>query len=316
VVGTAALNGPVLEGLRNSNAGLISDKRALESDVRALQADVDTADQLVRAKSDELIGDQLADERVLLVTAPGAEGRVTDQVSTTVADAGGTVSAVLALQPALLESENTQLVEDLVATVVPPGVQLPQDSAVARAGAVLAAALLVQPGESAVDRDVAQQVVSAFTEAGLVELSDTGDSLPTGTLSVLLAGPAPSEGLDEEGRAAVDGLLAIAEQLQDRSGGLVVAGPAEAAVEGGLVRALRSDSARDEVISSVDNADRAVGQVAVVLALREQAQGGSGRYGGGQGASSPVPTESPDAEPVREPEPEPAPPPAPEPDQG
>ena len=95
-------------------------------------------------------------------------------------------------------------------------------------------------------------------------------------------------------RDALDGLLDVASELDTRSAGLVVAGPAESAVDGGLVRALRADSARDAVISSVDNADRAVGQVATVLALREQSDGGAGRYGGAQGASSPVPTGAPD----------------------
>jgi hypothetical protein len=310
-VGTAALNGPVLEGLRRSNAGLISDKRALESDVRGLQADVDTADDLVRALSDELVGGRLTGQRVLLVTAPGAEARITDQVATTVVDAGGAVSGRLSLQPELFEPSSTQLLEDVVATVIPPGVRLPDGSAVGRAGAVLSAALLVQPGESPVDRDAAQQVVSAFQEAGLVDLADAGEDPATGTVAVLLAAPAPAEPLDDDGRSALDGLLDVAAELHSRSAGLVVAGPADAALEGGLVRALRSDAARDSLVSSVDNADRAVGQVAVVLALREQVQGGSGRYGGNQGASSPVPTGAPETPAQPEPEPQPAPQPDP-----
>jgi hypothetical protein len=316
-VGTAALNGPVLQGLRERNSGLIGDKRALESDVRELQADVETADDLVRSMSADLIGGRLSGQRVLLVSAPGADGRLADQVSTAVTDAGAVVSGRLRLQPELLDPASTQLVEDLVASVLPAGVPLPEESTVARAGAVLSSALLVRPGADAVNRDAAQQVVSGFTEAGLVELSDAGDEPATGTIAVLLAAPAPSDPVDDAG-AALDGLLAVAGELRARSAGVVVAGPSESAVEGGLVREVRSDSARDAVLSSVDNADRAVGQVAVVLALREQLDGGVGRYGSAQGASAPAPTGQarPAAEPEPEPAPAPEPEPAPQPDQG
>jgi hypothetical protein len=306
VVGTTALNGPVLEGLRRSNSGLISDKRALEGDVRSLQSEVDTADDLVRTMSDQLIGSRLADARVLLVTAPGAEGAVVEQIATTVTEAGGTVTGRLALEPELFEDESTQLVEDLVADVVPAGVELPEDSAVARAAAVLAAGLLTRSGGSGVDRDSADQVVPAFQEAGLVELSEAGDDPATATLAVLVAAPAPAEPTEQH-EDVVAGLLEVASQLRAAGNGLVVAGPAESVLEGGLVRAVRSDSARDGVISTVDNADRAVGQVAVVLALREQSRGGAGRYGGGQGASGPVPTGSASPEQQPDPSPQPAP---------
>lgn len=281
----------MLEGLRSSNSGLIGDKRALESDVRELQTDVDTADDLVRTMSDDLVGGELSGERVLLVAAPGAEQRVAEQVADTVVAAGGTVTGQLRLEAQLLESGSTQLVEDLLATVVPAGVDLPDGSAAQRAAAVLAAVLLRAPGGDAPDAEGAAQVVPAFEEAGLVSLEESDDPAPA-TLAVLVADEAPEEPAEED-EVAVEALLEIADELDARSAGLVVAGSAGSVDEGGLVRALRGDSARDERISTVDNADRAVGQVAVVLALREQEQGRTGRYGARQGASGPVPTREP-----------------------
>ncbi|HWH29142.1 MAG TPA: copper transporter [Mycobacteriales bacterium] len=291
VVGTTALNGPVLEGLRRSNSGLIGDKRALESEVRDLQTDVGTADDLVRAKADALVGGELSGQRVLLVQAPGAETRVVEQVGDMVRDAGGAVTGRLRLEPALLEPESTQLVEDLLATVVPAGVDLPEGSAARRAGAVLGAVLLQQPDGDAPDADAAAQVVPAFEEAELVSLEDAEDLTPA-TLAVLVADDAPDD-QEERDEDALEALLDIAAELDARSAGAVVAGPAASVEEGGLVHALRGDGERDGQISTVDNADRAVGQVAVVLALREQLQGGAGRYGARQGASGPVPTGEP-----------------------
>jgi hypothetical protein len=300
VVGTAALNGPVLDGLRRSNAGLISDKRALESDVRELQGEVDTADDFTRLLSGDLVGGLLDGERVLLVLAPDADRQVADQLAATLTEAGAQVTGRLALQPDLLDPEQRQLVDDLVAQVVPAGLELPEGSAVARASVELAAALLVPPGEEPIDRDAAQQVVSAFEEAGLVELRDEGEQITPATVAVLLAGAPPAEEQDDDAQTQREGLLSLARALDGSSGGAVVAGPPEAALEGGLVRALRADDALDAEISTVDNADRALGHVAVVRALVEQLQGGAGRYGSSSGAtpvpvSGVAPAQTPDA---------------------
>jgi hypothetical protein len=63
----------------------------------------------------------------------------------------------------------------------------------------------------------------------------------------------------------------------------VVAGPTESTLDGGLVRALRSDSALDAVVSTVDNAHRAVGRSPSSARWRAAARR-CGRYGGAGGA--------------------------------
>jgi hypothetical protein len=300
VLGTTALNGPVLDGLRDSNSGLISDKRALQSDVDELTGELDTSDAAARLLAGDLVGGRLDGQGVLLVLLPDADRQTADQLTRFLTDAGAVVTGRLAVQPALLDPEQSQLVDDLVAQVVPAGVELPEGPSVARAAAELAAALLVRPGDDALERDAAQQVLSAFEEAGLVELTDEGDQLVPATAAVVLAGPAPDPDEQQQQQeqqqlrqAQLEGLLALARELDGRSGGAVVAGPPEASLEGGLVRAVRADSDLSAVVSSVDNVNRAVGQVAVVRALSEQLQGGAGSYGGTSGASAPVPTGAP-----------------------
>lgn len=296
VVGTTALNGPVLDGLRDSNAGLIGEKRALESDVDQLRGEVTTADDFTRLLSADLVGGRLDGQGVLLVLAPGADRQDADQLAAMLTEAGALVTGRLSVQPALLDPENSQLVDDLVADVVPAGIQLPEGSAAGRAAAELAAALLVRPPADPLERDAAQQLVSAFQEADLVELTDTGEQLVPATTAVLLAAAPPAvdteQGDDEQRQSVVEGLLAMARELEARSGGAVVAGPSESAADGGLLQELRADGDLDDVVSSVDNVQRAVGQVAVVRALAEQLQGGSGRYGGSTGTSV-VPTGAP-----------------------
>ena len=71
--------------------------------------------------------------------------------------------------------------------------------------------------------------------------------------------------------------------------GAVVVGPTTAAGDGGLISAVRADATLSRTVSSVDTVDRPYGAVSAVLALREQAAGGSGRYGQGPGAQAAAP---------------------------
>ena len=59
----------------------------------------------------------------------------------------------------------------------------------------------------------------------------------------------------------------------------MLAGPAEAAADGGALAALRADSDVSRAVSGVDDLDSPVGRVDVVLALREQLSGGAGPCG-------------------------------------
>lgn len=294
VVGTVALGGPVLDGLRGTTTALASDKRALESDVRGLQTDLASDDGFARTVSEELVAGRLAGQRVLVVSAPGADGRMIDQVSAALVGAGAVVTGRLAVQPTLLDPAQGQLVDDIVARVVPAGVELPQGRPAARAAGELAAALTVRAGRATVDRTKAQEVVSAFQEAGLIDLTGQGKAFTTAGSVVVVSAPAPAALVrDDKLSAALDGLLALAGAFDAASAGAVVAGPPEAARDGGLIGLLRSDPARRDAVSSVDNADRAVGQVGVVLALREQLAGGGGQYGSGTGAAAAVPAAVP-----------------------
>ena len=288
VVGTTALNGPVLDGLRRANKDLISEKQDLQSDKRELELDVATADGVAAELAPGLLGRRLDGQRVLLVTADRTADPLVEQLSPLIADAGGSVAGRLRLQPDLLDDMQGRLVEDLVAQVVPAGVEVPTGEPVERGAAVLAAALLRRPGAPPVPAADAQAVVSAFEEAELVELSEEGDQITPADLVVVLTGP-PEDPLDADAEARNEALLSVVQALDARSRGAVVAGPSEALSEGGVVGAVRADGNLDSRVSTVDNADRVVGQIAVVLALQEQGAGGAGRYGGGPGVTAPLP---------------------------
>ena len=295
VVGTAALNGPIQDGLRSNINRLTDDKRALESDVQQLRGELTASDDFATALAPELVGGTLEDQRVLLVTTPGTPDDLAERIRPLLADAGASVSGSLEVLPALAQPDSRQLLEDVVAQVVPAGVELPDGEPVERAAAELAAVLTTGPGAEEVDAGEAQAVVAAFEEADLVSFSPepgAEDTLTSATLVLVLAPSGPEQSPDTEQQQQLEALLTVAAAFDERSRGVVVAGPASAAAEGGLVAALREQSDVRGDVSSVDNADRGVGRVAVVLALAEQVANGVGQYGAGAGASAPLPAQA------------------------
>jgi len=307
VVGTAALNGPVLDSLRGSITRLTEDKRTLESDVDTLRGEVQASDDFALEIAPALVRGSLSGERVLLVVTPETPADLTERLVPLLVEAGASVTGQLSVLPALSDPEQRLLIEDLVAQVVPAGVDLPDGSPVERAAAELAAALTVaggqsgdadgEPGAGGIDAGEAQAVVSAFQEADLVDFSSDDTTLQQATLVVVLGGQAPTTPLEEDEREGElqdeRVVLALARAFDNRAEGVVVAGPTSSGGVDGLVGLLREDADTAARVSSVDNADRGVGVVAVVQALAEQLDGAVGQYGSGAGSSGPLPTTAP-----------------------
>ena len=290
VLGTTALKGPVLDDLRDNIKRLSADKRVLEGDVGVLRGEVKVADDFAATVGPGLVRGTLADQRVLLVTTPDTPTDVLQRLITLLGESGATVTGQLRVLPTISDPERAQVVEDLVAQVVPAGVDLPDGKAVERATAELAAALTTPARGKSVEISEAQAVLSAFEEADLVQFDSDGGTLRQATLAVVLSGPAPVGDPEDSQTAQREAILSLAAALDDRARGAVVAGPATSATGRGVVGALRDDSSQAAEVSGVDNADRGVGQVAVVLALAEQARGGSGQYGAGPRATAPLPS--------------------------
>lgn len=129
------------------------------------------------------------------------------------------------------------------------------------------------PGSGVVDGPALQ----ALAGAGLIETA--GDLTARASSVVVVAAAAPAGDLTDETRAGVDRLTALTRALRLAGSGEVVAGPAGAARDGGVVSDVRSDPDAAAEVSTVDSADDPAGAVAVVLALLEQVQGGVGAYG-------------------------------------
>ena len=296
VVGTTALNGGIVDTLRASNTKVIRDKRSLETSVNQLRSQLSRRDDFATAVAPRTVAGRLTGQRVLFVSTPGASDDTVAALEALVSKAGGKPTGLLRLQGDLLDPAKSQVIDDVVASVAPAGLDLPTAGDPGNRAAVeLAAAVTAKKGLAA---DAAAKIVGGFTGADLVAVSaapggGASDVLQSATMAVLVTPGGDGTPPDQIGKQRQRAVLAVARALDNRSAGVVVTGPSSAAETGGLLAAVRADSGLSSQVSSVDSVEASYAQIAVVLALAEQATGNAGRYGQGPGSQAAVPTSPP-----------------------
>lgn len=285
VIGTTALNGALLDNLNASIGTLTSDKRTLEATISTLRQQTASDEQLAERVGPAAVEGRLTGRRVVLVTAPNASSGTANGLIPLLRAAGATVSGTVQLRPDLLDPANAAVVDQVVRRVAPDGLDLSGADPMQHASAELAAALV--GSSSGITTSAADTVIGGFRTADLIDVpADIG---LRADLAVVVAGePVVSSDTDVPA-ARARALLSFAAAFDAAGSGAVVTGPLAATGEGGVLRALRDDGGLSERVSSVDSADRAQGRIAVVYALREQDNGGSGHYGSGPGSQGPLP---------------------------
>lgn len=243
----------------------------------ALRRAAQYSDEAVTSLAPGLVAGRLDGRPVAVLALPSA---VDTQVSAVVDDieaAGGTVTTQMRAGEDLVDPSARTLVDTLSAGQVEEydDLDVPDDAGVyERVGLVMGRALLTDPDAGEPLDDAASSVLNGFTTAGLLT-GETPDQ--RASLAVVVAGP--EGGLDDASTARGSIISDLARALDTRGDGLVVAGPPDAARAGGAIEAVREDPDAVEAVSTVDTLDRRIGQVAVVLALAEQAAGSAGHYG-------------------------------------
>lgn len=329
VVGTTALNGAVLDNLRDNVSRLAQDKRDLEGRVTTLQGAVSSGDAFVTEAAPLLIDNRLAGRTVTLIAGPTADGGAVDGVQTSLRAAGATVGIRLRVAPSWVDPSEAAARDDLVARLTPPTPSAPAAAgtstasptaapAVPDAGATSspdeAAALLLasavadpapraagaaggsgRAGADLVSGAAAATVLDGLRRAGFVDVSADGAA---GSLVVVVVGVGSEAAADTEEAvaAARTALVALAGALGRVAQGVVVAGSVEAAAKGGMLAAVREVSGRGDAaegVSTVDGIDTPAGRVTTVLALAAEAEGRTGAFGTGPKADARVPVPTP-----------------------
>jgi hypothetical protein len=290
VVGATALSDPSLSLLKSGNTQLAKDNQAYRQQVQQMQRQQEGENQFAQQLAPQLLQGRLSNERVVFIVMPGASQTIHDQATKMISEAGATVSGQVTIQKKFLDDDQVTVLDQLAETVKPSDITFPQNATpYDKAAAVLASAVVTNQQARAGSEDTAGgEILSGFKDQGFVTFS--GKPGGRATLAVVIAPSTPyqGQGVDTDNQALVS--LAAALDVADQ--GTVMAGPLQAAQDGGLIQVLRGTGIADKV-STVDTADTPSGQVVTVLALAFELSGKSGKFGISSGVDgflpSPVP---------------------------
>jgi hypothetical protein len=283
VVGTAALNGPVADSLRDQVTGLSRDNSNYRDQQNQFREELNRAQDFATEVAPALVGGKLAGRKVLVVGLPRTENYV-DQVIAMLQVSGATVTAKVTVQDKFFDPANNVELLDLAERASRPTVSaagLPFNSDGVETSSALLALALQQRTQPVTANDLTA-VLTAYSENGYIAVED--DAVGGAEATVVVAGlPATDKDAAKKSQSAVQ----LTTQFgKDRP--LVVAG--DGVVNGGLVAQVRADPTLVKRISTVDNASTVQGQLATALTLVERlVQGKVGQYGVAAGASSLVP---------------------------
>jgi len=294
IIGTTALNEPILADIENQVADLEQDKRSLEDRTQQLQTQLDTTDAFDVAIAPALVEGTLAGRSVLLVsTNEDVAPETAEQLTTLIGQAGGTVSGAISLRPEYSDpSTASSLQSYATGGGLPAGIELsPTDDAGQLVASLIGQVLMVPPeGGTAPDAATVSSVLSGLTALDVLA-ADSDEVAPADYAVVLTAGAFTGEDAAER----TETLVELVSALDGAGSGAVVAGDSASAAENGLVGTIRADPAVSAAISTVDNVDTAAGRISTVLALSTEGEGTSGKYGTGEDTQPvpPVPAAAP-----------------------
>ncbi|HEX4247949.1 MAG TPA: copper transporter [Pseudonocardia sp.] len=273
----------VVAGDRDSLTKQVDQLTAQHGDLEASQR---AANSFAASVAPTVVAGQLAQRKVVLVLGPDADTADRDAVRALISQAGGSVTGELDLADAIVDPARADQIRDLTTRLLPAGAQLPSATdAGGLVGGLLGSVLLVrgQNGQPQVAPDQAAAALAGLTEAGFVRPGPR----PTAAQLVLILTGGALTGADAPERAAT--MARLATELDHAGGGAVLAGRTGTADATGAVGVVRADTSNAPSLSTVDDVQSAMGRVATVLALREQAEGRAGRYGDGANAQAAIP---------------------------
>ncbi|MFR9779520.1 copper transporter [Micromonospora sp. MS34] len=287
VVGTAALNGPVADSLKENVNALRKDNSQMRQSVNSLQKELDMEEDFAAEMAQVVLPGKLTGHRVLVLSLPSGREH-TEGVVKMLQLAGASVTGRVDIQDKFINPDsNNNLLELAVTAARPNSVPtsgLPGNGhGVETSSALLASVLLDRPeGSPPVSDADRRAVLQAYATAGYLT---PDDKISGAAEAVVLVSGQPY--VDKDSAKKDESVVKIAEQF-DRTGAIVVGGMGSAG--GNVVAVVRGDPVLSQTISTVDNANTVQGQLVTTLALVQQVtEKKSGQYGVGDNAASLLP---------------------------
>ncbi len=268
-----------------------------------LNRQLSSDDQVAAAIAPQLLHQLLAGQRVVMVEAPGAAPQAVTGISQALTEAGATITGQVQLQGKFFDLSPTtqEQLGQLAQRYSPTGASL-RGSEQAQASEALAKAILTRdgPGQPAagVPDATSAALLNGLGAGGFVTYSGRPDARATLAVVVIPQTPPSTNNANQASQA----LVSLAQQLNLAGQGTVVAGTMTGSGPGSAIDIMRNGG-RAGHLSSVDDADRVIGQIVVAQALYNQLRRMSGSYGALSSASAggPSPAPTPSASPTASP---------------
>lgn len=254
------------------------------------EAQLDSADSVMGELGRYVVDGSLVQRPVMVVSMPDADDADVKAVKDLLGSADSTDAGSIKLTEKFVAQESADKLLSLVTTTLPAGAKLDKKKidAGTHAGQALAAGLMMdakttEPLASVDDRAT---LLRALRDAGYIDYKD-GTILPAQAVVVVGGGMTPGEEDDSAAaKYAIDMTVNFLEGFDSVDTAMVYAGHVGSAGDDGVLDKLRADKTE---ISTVDSIDHPVSQMASVLAVKEQLDGGHGVYGSAANAESAAP---------------------------
>ncbi|MGH3725814.1 MAG: copper transporter [Mycobacterium sp.] len=288
VLGSGLLNDTLLSGLREDKRTQQRQIEDLNQDKNALNEKLNAASNFDATMAPRMLKDALNDRKVVLFTTPEADRSDVDGIAQLISAAGGSVSGRIGLTDQFTDANQGERLRTIVnSSILPAGTQLRTElvDQGSQAGDLVGIVLQIpthKPEEPAPPVTDAQRdtALSALRQSGFITYTD--GQVSAGNLAVVVTGGALPDDAGNKGST----VARFAAALDRRGSGTVLTGRSGSATGIASIAVTRADGSMASAASSVDDIEMASGRITTVLALREQSDGHSGRYGLGPGATS------------------------------
>lgn len=292
VVGSTLIDRAIVDALRNRIDTVEANLDDADATNDQLRDQRDTLDEFVEAVAPFAVQDRLAETNGVVVAARGVERDALEGVVEQLRVAGAATPGVLWFEEDWVTREDAEL-RSLADEL---GVR-------AAAGAASRAALLDELARE-LTTEGPQPVLEGLAADGLVAFEALGTETETEDDDVRVGGPVPRAVLATDADATVsdDALVVpLARAFADLQVPVTVGAvgePDDGDDRGAGLEVFRSEPSLAASVSTVDDLDLVMGQVATTLTLAAGAEGVTGAYGIGPDADALLPVEFPSAPPV------------------
>lgn len=276
VIGAEAVSPKVASGLYSAS---LSEKRVLDqlsAQNDLLRRQISADNSFGQASASYLLGHLLDGQKVVLVTAPGADSATITGVMSALRLSGATLTGEVSLTTQFLDTgvSTEQTLSSTARRLAPAGVTLPGGTAAGPASGqqaaaqVLAAAIATKADQTTMTPAQSQDILNGFGDLGFLQITGpNGGTTLAGqaTLAVVVIPGSPPGNVNNSDNLA---LVSLTQDLEQASQGALLAGSITGSGAGSAIQAVTSGTA-GVAVTTVDNADTEIGQIVVVQALSE-----------------------------------------------